>query len=328
MIMIFLLILGKKLLKMHPSKSIIFFTVMSGTGYGIIICLSFLALIAEINFNYGFKLSLIVISFLFITLGLLSSTLHLGHPERAWRSFSQWRSSWLSREGLAAVLTYIPLMLFYLLWFLEMDIFKYFLYSASILSVITIYCTGQMYASLKTVPAWNNVYVTPIYLINGLSIGSLSIYCLTRFYESEIQHLYQFTLLSLALCLMLKIIYWFHIRTKSTSSINTAIGLGKENKVSFFEGPHTGKNFLTTEMINKIKKEKANFLRLCFIILSCVLPMYMIVQEATLIIDAFILKLSFFITLVFALIGMLIERYLFFIQAKHVVSLYYGENKV
>ena len=54
----------------------------------------------------------------------------------------------------------------------------------------------------------------------------------------------------------------------------------------------------------------------------------MIVQESTLIIDAFILKLSFFITLVFALIGMLIERYLFFIQAKHVVSLYYGENKV
>ena len=62
MIMIFLLILGKKLLKMHPSKSIIFFTVMSGTGYGIIICLSFLALIAEINFNYGLKLSLILIT--------------------------------------------------------------------------------------------------------------------------------------------------------------------------------------------------------------------------------------------------------------------------
>ena len=210
------------------------------------------------NFNYSFKLSLILISFLFITLGLLSSTLHLGHPERAWRSFSQWRSSWLSREGLAAVLTYIPLMIFYLLWFLEMDIFKYFLYSASILSVITIYCTGQMYASLKTVPAWNNVYVTPIYLINGLSIGSLSIYCLTRFYESEIQHLYQFTLLSLALCLMLKIIYWYIISKKIISTANSATGLGKNNNISLFEGPHTGKNFLTTEMINRIKEEKAN----------------------------------------------------------------------
>ena len=59
MIKIFLLILGKKLLKMHPSKSIIFFTVMSGTGYGIIICLSLLALIAEINFNYGLNYHLL-----------------------------------------------------------------------------------------------------------------------------------------------------------------------------------------------------------------------------------------------------------------------------
>jgi len=54
----------------------------------------------------------------------------------------------------------------------------------------------------------------------------------------------------------------------------------------------------------------------------------MIIQEASLIIDSFILKVSFFLVLIFALIGMLIERYLFFIQAKHVVSLYYGEKKV
>ena len=57
-------------------------------------------------------------------------------------------------------------------------------------------------------------------------------------------------------------------------------------------------------------------------------PLYMIIQETSLIIDNFILKLTFFLVLIFALIGMLIERYLFFIQAKHVVGLYYGENKV
>jgi DMSO reductase anchor subunit len=27
-----------------------------------------------------------------VSVGLLSSTLHLGHPERAWRALSQWRS--------------------------------------------------------------------------------------------------------------------------------------------------------------------------------------------------------------------------------------------
>src|SRR3546814_9931283 len=43
-----------------------------------------------------------------ITAGLRSCTVHLGHPERAWRAFSQWRSSWLSREGVAAVIAYAP----------------------------------------------------------------------------------------------------------------------------------------------------------------------------------------------------------------------------
>ena len=301
---------------------------MSGTGYGIIICLSYFALFSELNLETNFKLSLIIISFIFITLGLLSSTLHLGHPERALRSFSQWRSSWLSREGLAAVLTFIPLMLFYFLWYLDISSFEYFLYIASILSVITIFCTGQMYATLKTIPAWNNILVTPIYLINAISMGALSIFCLTRLYEIDVVHLHNLTLISLILCLCLKLFYWFHIRNKIKSTANTATGLGKDNDVSFFEGPRTGKNFLTTEMINKIKNEKANFLRLCFIILTCILPFYMIVQEASLVVDIFIFKLSFFITFIFAIIGMLIERYLFFIQAKHVVGLYYGENKI
>ncbi len=314
---------------MHPSKSIIFFTVFSGTGYGIILCLSCLDFVTDIKFNNNFKLFLIIISFVFISSGLLSSTLHLGHPERAWRSFSQWKSSWLSREGLAAVVTFLPLIIFYLLWYIDNIFYIYFLHTTSILCLITIYCTGQMYATLKTIPAWNNKLVTPIYGINAICMGALSIYCFTRFYELEINYLNHLTVLSLSLCLFMKLIYWYTISKQTTSTTNSATGLGSgSNNISFFEGPHTGKNFLTTEMINKIKKEKANFLRLCFGILSCILPIYMIIQEPSLIIDIFILKLTFCLTLIFALIGMLIERYLFFIQAKHVVSLYYGEDKI
>ena len=56
--------------------------------------------------------NMVVIALGLITVGLLSSTFHLGHPERAWRAFSQWRSSWLSREGVAAVITYVPAVIF------------------------------------------------------------------------------------------------------------------------------------------------------------------------------------------------------------------------
>jgi DMSO reductase anchor subunit len=33
-----------------------------------------------------------------LLLGLASSFLHLGRPERAWRAATMWRTSWLSRE--------------------------------------------------------------------------------------------------------------------------------------------------------------------------------------------------------------------------------------
>src|SRR4029078_11734102 len=93
---------------MHPAYSVIVFTTASGAGYGLLI---WLAVGAALNlvprdpmlglFGLGLALAL-------VTAGLLPSMLHLGRPERAWRSLSQWRSSWLSREGLAAIVTYLP----------------------------------------------------------------------------------------------------------------------------------------------------------------------------------------------------------------------------
>ena len=86
---------------MHPAWSIIFFTSVSGLGLGlagwIVLGILDLSRFVHLLFVSGFTFGL-------IGAGLLSSTLHLGHPERAWRALSQWRSSWLSREGVLAVL--------------------------------------------------------------------------------------------------------------------------------------------------------------------------------------------------------------------------------
>jgi len=48
--------------------------------------------------------------------GIASSVFHLGRPERAWRAFSQWRSSWLSREGVMSVMTFVPAAIFAIGW--------------------------------------------------------------------------------------------------------------------------------------------------------------------------------------------------------------------
>src|SRR5690606_14732396 len=90
---------------MHPAYSIIAFTTLSGLGYGLAAVLG-LGLLdpAAVSTKLAHVLALGL-----ITGGLLASTLHLGNPQRAWRALSQWRTSWLSREGVSAIATFIPL---------------------------------------------------------------------------------------------------------------------------------------------------------------------------------------------------------------------------
>ena len=90
---------------MHPAASIIVFTTLSGLGYGLAAVLG-LGLLdpAALATRLAFLLALALISG-----GLISSTLHLGNPQRAWRALSQWRSSWLSREGVMAITSFAPL---------------------------------------------------------------------------------------------------------------------------------------------------------------------------------------------------------------------------
>ena len=38
-----------------------------------------------------------------VAVGVIASLWHLGKPARVWRAFSQWRSSWMSREGVFAI---------------------------------------------------------------------------------------------------------------------------------------------------------------------------------------------------------------------------------
>lgn len=97
---------------MHPAFSIIFFTTAAGAGYGLLMALGLLAPLGLVPQKWGFGAVSLAIGFGLVIAGLLSSTLHLSHPERAWRAFSQWRSSWLSREGVASVITFIPAAVF------------------------------------------------------------------------------------------------------------------------------------------------------------------------------------------------------------------------
>ena len=161
---------------MHPAYSVIFFTTASGAGYGLLIWLGLLGPLGLLPVTTSFGLVAFALSFALITAGLLSSTAHLGRPERAWRAVSQWRSSWLSREGVAAIATYAPAGLSAIGWvFLERTdgIFALTGVLAAVMAVVTVICTGMIYASLPTIRAWYQPLVTPVYCALGLATGAL-----------------------------------------------------------------------------------------------------------------------------------------------------------
>src|SRR6476660_8256187 len=101
---------------MHPALSIIFFTTSSGVGFALLTLLGLGAPLDLFPPSESFAGVALVMAALLTAAGLASSAVHLGRPARAWRAFSQWRSSWLSREGVLAVLTLVTAGVFGIGW--------------------------------------------------------------------------------------------------------------------------------------------------------------------------------------------------------------------
>src|SRR5215475_8269777 len=93
---------------MNPAFSIVFFSTASGAGFGLLLLTGIAAPLGLVPQDRWFALVTLIVGVVLAVAGLLSSTLHLGRPERAWRAFSQWRTSWLSREGVMMVATVVP----------------------------------------------------------------------------------------------------------------------------------------------------------------------------------------------------------------------------
>ena len=317
---------------MHPAKSVIFFTIASGAGYGLMIWLVLLSNFAALPADFFFGLAGLGVGFALIVSGLLSSTLHLGHPERAWRALSQWRSSWLSREGVAAILTFIPLGIFALCWFFaghNTGVAGMIGLVAAVMCLVTVYTTSMIYGSLKAIPAWHNGWTVASYLTLSLMSGALLVLALGALFGNAalVTQMINPALLLLALGLIIKLLYWRKIsHGEPVSTAESATGLGQFGKVSFAASPHDQDNYLLKEMGFKIARKHSQKLRILAGVLGIVLPFVMIaaagwtagLPQSLLIIGATL----------FCTIGLIFERWLFFAEAKHVVTLYYGETEV
>ncbi len=306
---------------MNPAYSVILFTTASGAGYGL------LALLGLVGFNHGpvsnpiFGLVSTAIALGLITVGLLSSTFHLGRPERAWRALSQWRSSWLSREGVVAVATYVPAVAFAATWtniIPAPNVIAPLGLITALMCAIAVFCTGKIYSTLTTIRAWNNPRTVPVYLAFALATGGALLTMIATIFDRY--QIFQMIITAAAtlLVIALKYFYWRSIDSaERTHTMAAATGLGAG--VRQWEVPHTSENYIMKEMGFAVGRKHALKLRKLVLML---LVLSLAGLAACLISPWFS-----FLAAPLLLLAAVVERWLFFAEAQHVVTLFYGSEK-
>ncbi len=308
---------------MHPASSIIVFTTLSGMGFGLIAMLGLGAVPSD--GVAGFVAC--ALAFGLTGIGLASSTFHLGHPERAWRALTQWRSSWLSREGVLAVVTLGVFAIYAALWVLAADRIAPVGILLTLLSLVTVYATAMIYGSLKTIPRWSTALTPICYLFFAAAGGALLAAAVSAVFGGDGPGNSLHTALALMVIAWAAKIIWWNKADSTTlatsgSSPETATGLGFIGKVRLLEAPHSSPNYLMKEMVYRVGRKHALKLRLIAIALGGLLPVLALLAAAVTGGGAALLILA----VLSHLIGMMAERWLFFAEAEHAVSLYYGHR--
>jgi len=311
----------------HPALSVIVFTTASGAGYGLL-ALTGLVFAAGgfASMPRGFGFCAIGLGTALVAGGLVSSTLHLGRPERALRALTQVRTSWLSREGALAALAFLPILGFFAGW-VAMGLVdgpvRLAALAAALLSIATVHATAMIYRSLKPVHQWCNGHVVPVYHVLAAMTGALLLNALAHLWGAPSQALAAFALLACVAGAFLKERYWrFVDEDAAPSTPGTATGLSALGKVRLLDPPHTGSNYVMREMGFRVARKHALKMRRAALLLGFVAPALLLLVAALL--SGATATVAATIAPVPALAGVLAERWLFFAEARHSASLYYG----
>lgn len=309
---------------MTPASSVLLLTTLTGFGYGLLAWLGVFCAFDALPATPWFVPVAVVIALGFSSAGLLASTLHLGRPERAWRAFSQWRSSWLSREGVVSILTYPPALAFAASWWFlgpMAPATKLLGLLAAVLGITTVYCTAMIYASLKPIRQWHNKHTAPDYLIFALFSGAMMLSALLGIWTGQIFAAGAVACLAAIGAFAAKLAYWRFIDAQPPlATLASATGLGAFGTVTPLDQPHFTENYILREMGYQIARKHAAKLRRIVLGIAFVAP-FVLVLIATI---GILPQVAAPAAVVLAGIGLFAERWLFFAEATHVSTIYYG----
>lgn len=287
---------------MTPAPSVILFTVLSGLGFGVLAGLGAgivhpgTGLWAIVFWAFGFGPAVV---------GLISSTFHLGQPRRALLAFTQWRSSWLSREGWFAVLTLVALGPVALADVAGIARPLWTGWPGAVLAVATVVATAMIYAQIRAVPRWHHPLTVAVYLAFAAAGGAMI---------TAPRPVAAGLLLLLAGLVVASWRVGDGAFARAGATMASATGLTGRGGVAVFEPPHSHPNYLLREMVFHVGRRHARRLRAITLLLLAV------AAAAVMVPPLLPAALGAYLLAAFA------HRWLFFAEAEHVVGLYYGAH--
>lgn len=288
---------------MHPAPSVIIFTTLSGLGFGLFVWLGLgIPAVRGLEaFMYFFAAYALTVG------GLIASTFHLGNPRNAIYAFSQWRTSWLSREGLMSIITllgFAPYAIGLIFFGTSVPVLGYL---AAALALFTVFTTSMIYTQLKTVPRWNMPLNPALFLLYAVSGGALVAG------QGKVAGLLIFVIT------VLQIAAWMIGDRRLPglgSNKGTATGLGTIGPVRLLDSAHTARNYILDEMVHIIGRKHSRKLRVLTVLFLGAFPVVLLLVTSA-------GPGVIFLALGSHAIGVLAARWLFFAEAEHVVGLYY-----
>ena len=323
---------------MKPAFSVLFFTVLSGAGLGALALLA-LADLATAATGVAMRAPPLLmacaaaVALAMVVAGLCASTLHLANPKNAWRAWSRWRTSWLSREAVVS-LAFMPLAAAYVAcwWWNVMPALRLVVAAGVlVLAWATLYCTAMIYASLKPIRQWHTRRVPLNFALCGHASGALVVVAVLRGHGLAATPWAWAAWVLLAVAALGKLEYWRHIRgaagaTTLEQAIGVAQGVGPPRTpgappsimaARLFDAGHSGGTFLTREFVVSIAARQRRIALVIVWGFGFLLPMVWLAFGLARWQGALLAVLA-------CMIGLLAERWLFFADARHTVRLYHG----
>jgi DMSO reductase anchor subunit len=308
---------------MHPAFSVLIFTVTSGAGYGLLAWLGagqLLGFTQTLTVNQQIIIGLMAM--VLVSIGLVSSTMHLANPKNAWRSFSRFRTSWLSREAVFAILLYPVAGLYAVAIFWQWPGINILAGLSMILALVTLFTTSMIYASLKTIRQWNTPMVPALFMAYALISGGLLFLAVDAFFGTLKPQLQAVVMGLVVITLALKLVYFFWQGKPQGATIQTATGFSQAS-VRLLDAGHSAPTFLNREFGYQVAADQLLRLRIIMTLVTFIVPLALVYCVFGGLVGAELLGLAWLIMMA----GLLLERWLFFAEARHVVRLYQGEQR-